>query len=49
MRLGVAVEGHAVGIEPLKMLDRRHHALTAEAVERPEQHAIEPPLAGILE
>src|SRR5262249_42081445 len=31
------------------MMDRRHHALAAKAVERPEHHAIELPAAGILE
>src|SRR5262249_40689974 len=41
VRLGVAMEGHAVGVQPLEMMDRRHHALAAKAVERPEQHAIE--------
>src|SRR5215472_18910464 len=31
------------------MMDRRHHALAAKAVERPEQHAIELAAAGGLE
>src|SRR5262252_1357164 len=43
------MEGHAVGVQPLEMMDRRHHALAAKAVERPEQHAIELAAAGGLE
>src|SRR5262245_65953975 len=43
------MEGHAVGVQPLEMMDRRHHALAAKAVERPEQHAIELAAAGVLE
>jgi hypothetical protein len=31
---------------PLEMMDRRHHALAAKAVERPEQRAIELAAAG---
>src|SRR5262249_46874967 len=42
-------EGHAVGVQPIEMMDRRHHALAAKAVERPEQHAIELAAAGVLE
>src|SRR5215469_875824 len=49
MRLGVAVERHAVGVQPLEVMDRRHHTLAAKAVERPEQHAIELATAGVLE
>src|SRR5215831_338301 len=49
VRLGVAVECHAVGIQPLEVMDRRHHTLAAKAVERPEQHAIELAAAGVLE
>src|SRR5215471_12751954 len=43
------MEGHAVGVQPLEMMDRRHHALAAKAVERPEHHAIELAAAGGLE
>src|SRR5262245_64449524 len=43
------MEGHAVGVQPLEMMDRRHHTLAAKAVERPEQHAIEFAAAGVLE
>src|SRR5262249_29611614 len=43
------MEGHAVGVQPLEMMDRRHHALAAKAVERPEHHAFELAAAGVLE
>src|SRR5215831_18588634 len=49
VRLGVAVERHAVGVQPLQVMDRRHHTLAAKAVERPEQDAIELAAAGVLE
>src|SRR5215472_14882938 len=49
VRLGVVVERHAAGIQPLEVMDRRHHTLAAKAVERPEQHAIELAAAGVLE
>src|SRR5215471_3612043 len=49
VRLGVAMEVHAVGVQPLEMMDRRHHALAAKAVERPEHHAIELAAAGVLQ
>ena len=31
------------------MHDGGHHALAAETIERPEQHAVEPALVGIVE
>src|SRR5262252_9387026 len=43
------MEGHAVGVQPLEMMDRRHHALAAKAVERPEHRTIELAAAGVLE
>ena len=49
MRLGVAVEADAAGSKALQVHDGRHHAFAGEAVERPEQHAIELALVGILE
>src|SRR5262249_11523811 len=47
--LGIAVKAHAVGSQPLQVQDGRDHAFAGEAVERPEQHAIELALVGILE
>src|SRR6516164_1815929 len=49
VRLCVTVESHAVGSQPLQVQDGRDHAFAGEAVERPEQHAIELALVGILE
>ena len=49
MRLGVAVEADAAGSKALQVHDGRHHAFAGEAVERPEQHAIELALVGIPE
>src|SRR6516165_2684534 len=49
VRLCVTVESHAVGSQPLPVQDGRDHAFAGEAVERPEQHAIELALVGILE
>jgi hypothetical protein len=49
MRLGVAVEADAAGSKALQVHDGRHHAFAGEAVERPEQHAIELALVSILE
>jgi hypothetical protein len=49
MWLGIAMEARATGSEALQVHDGWHHALASEAVECPEQHAIELALVGILE
>src|SRR4030095_4579394 len=49
VRLGIAVEANAAGAEPLEVHDGWHHALPAEPVQCPEQHAIEFALVGVLE
>src|SRR5499427_8200055 len=46
VRLGVTVKRDAVASEPLQIHDRGHHALAAEPVKRPEQHAVEYGLSG---
>ena len=45
--LGVAVEADTTGAEPLEV-QSGDHALAAKPVQRPEQHAIEPALMGVL-
>src|SRR4051794_31512058 len=40
MRLAEAVECHAIAVEPLKVEDCRRHAVSAEAVERPDEHHV---------
>ena len=49
MRFGVGVKCHAVRGQPLEMHNRLRHALSAESVQCPKQHAIKFPLGGILE
>src|SRR5215471_14597213 len=49
VRLGVTVKRDAVAGEPLQIHDRGHHALAAEPVKRPEEHAVEFPAVGVFE
>ena len=49
MRLGVRVKADAVRTQALQIPNRRHHALAAEPVQRPEQDAIELAFGSIIE